>query len=62
MYTVVLCGFLKERDHLEHLCTEWKIIIKLILEKDDGWAWAGLLWLRVVTSDCCREGNEPSGS
>ena len=33
-----------------------------IRERDDGWAWAGLLWLRIVTSDCCHEGNEPSGS
>ena len=39
-----------ERDHLEDLSLDGRIIVKLILKKSVGRAWVGLTWLRVRTS------------
>jgi hypothetical protein len=38
-----------ERDHLEDLVVDGRIILKLIVKKLDGGTWNGLLWLRVGT-------------
>jgi hypothetical protein len=42
-------GDLMERDHLEDLDVDGRIILKLIFKKWDGGAWAGLIWLRLGT-------------
>ena len=42
-------GDLRKRDHLEDLGIDGRIILKWIFRKWDGEAWAGLLWLRIVT-------------
>jgi len=39
-------GDLRERDHLEQLGIDGRIILKCILKKWDGEAWTGLIWLR----------------
>jgi hypothetical protein len=44
-------GDLMERDHLEDLGIDWKIILKWIFNKWDGEAWTGLLWLITETGD-----------
>jgi len=36
-----------ERDHLEDLSTDGRIILKLIFKKWDGEAWTSLIWLRI---------------
>jgi hypothetical protein len=36
----------KERDHRETLDVGGRIILKWILEKEDGVIWPGLTWLR----------------
>jgi hypothetical protein len=42
-------GDLRERDHLEDLRIDWRIILKWIFKKCDGEAWSGLLWFRIGT-------------
>ena len=42
---------LKERDHLEYLDIDGKIILKSILKKYNGSMWTGSIWLRTGTSD-----------
>jgi hypothetical protein len=44
-------GDLSERDYLEDLNTDGKIILKWILEKDKLRAWAGMTCLRIGASD-----------
>ena len=39
----------KERDHLEDLSLDVRIILKWILKMWDGQAWTGLIWLRIGT-------------
>jgi hypothetical protein len=34
------------------------IIIKWFVKKDEGMAWTGLIWLRIV-ADSCERRNEP---
>jgi len=42
-------GNLRERGHLEDLGVDGAIILKWICKKWDGYAWAGLIWLRIGT-------------
>ena len=35
------------RNHLENMGVDWRIILKWILKKWDGEAWAGLTWFRI---------------
>jgi hypothetical protein len=51
VYTGCWWGDLMERDHLEYLRVDGRIIIKWIFKKWDGEAWTGLLWLRIGTGD-----------
>jgi hypothetical protein len=38
------------------------IILEGISEKQDGWLWIGLIWLRTETmAGCCEHGDEGSG-
>jgi hypothetical protein len=46
----VWVGKPEERGHLEGLGIEERIILKWMLKKQDGKAWAGLLWLSIGTS------------
>jgi hypothetical protein len=52
---------LRERDHLKDLGIDGRIILKWILNKLDGKAWTGLIWLKIVAG-ACEHSNEPSGS
>ena len=45
----VLVGILRERDHLEDLGVDGRIILRWILRKWNGDAWARLVWLRTGT-------------
>jgi hypothetical protein len=40
----------KERDHYEDLDISGSIILKWILERQDGVVWTGLIWLSIGTS------------
>jgi hypothetical protein len=44
-------GNLMERDNLEDVGVDWRIILKLIFKTWDGEAWTGLFWLRIGTGD-----------
>jgi len=49
------------RDHLEDLSVDGRIILRCMCKKWDGggWAWIGLIWLRIGTgSGCCECGIE----
>jgi hypothetical protein len=41
---------LKERDHLQGLGIDGKVIVEWILWKEGGKVWTGLIWLRIGTS------------
>ena len=43
-------GNVKDRDHLEDLVVDGRIILQLVFSKQDGWTWIGLLWLTLGTS------------
>jgi len=43
-------GSLRERDHVEDLGIDERIISLQILKKYDGRIWTGLIWLRIRTS------------
>ena len=47
MYTGLWEGHLTERDNVEDLGVDGRIILKLIFKKRDGNAWTGLVWLRI---------------
>jgi hypothetical protein len=40
-------GNLRERDHLEDLDVDRRIILRCIFRKWDMGAWTGLIWLRI---------------
>ena len=44
-------GDLTERDHLENLGVDGRMILKFIFKKWDGEAWTGLIWLRIGKDD-----------
>ena len=44
-------GDLTERDHLENLGVDGRMILKFIFKKWDGEAWTGLIWLRIGKGD-----------
>jgi hypothetical protein len=46
-------GNLKERDHLEDLYIDGRIILKCILKKQDGWG--DMDWLDMVQKESCWE-------
>jgi hypothetical protein len=43
----VWLGSVKERDHLEVLCIDWRIILKCFFNKYHVRAWIRLIWLRI---------------
>jgi hypothetical protein len=48
---------------LEDLDVGGRIILKWILERQDGMVWTGMTWPRIGASGgFCEDGNEPSGS
>jgi hypothetical protein len=49
VYTGFWCGDLRERDHLRDLGVDGSIILRWILNKWDGKAWTGLMWLKMET-------------
>jgi len=44
-----LWGDLRERDHLENLGVDWRIILKWVFKKCDEEPWTGLIWFRIGT-------------
>jgi hypothetical protein len=54
---------LQERDNSENLVMDGNIILKLILDIQDGKVWTGLIWLRIGSvAASCEHGNESSCS
>jgi hypothetical protein len=49
VYTGFWWGNLRERDRLDYPGVYGKIILRWIFSKLGGWAWTGLIWLRVRT-------------
>jgi len=49
VHTGIWWGNLRERDHLEDRGTDGRVIIRWIFRKWCGWAWTGLMWLRIGT-------------
>jgi hypothetical protein len=52
---------MRERDNLEDLSIDWKIILKPVFKKWDGEVWTGFIWLK-IGEDCCEFGNESPDS
>ena len=53
MHTGSWCGNLKDRDHLESLGIDGRIIIKWLLKKWDREAGTALLWLKIGAGGGC---------
>jgi hypothetical protein len=49
----VLVGRPGQRDHLEDLGVDCRIILKWMFKKWDGETWTGFLWLRTWTGAKC---------
>jgi len=43
-------GNVKNRNHLEDMVVDGRIMLQLVFNKQDGWTWTGLLWFRLGTS------------
>jgi len=50
VHTVFRWGNLKERDYLDDLDKDGRIVLKLMFKKWDGGPWTGLIWLWIGTS------------
>ena len=48
-----LCGYPRERDHLQDLDIGGRIILKWIYKKWAGKAWNGFVWLTIGTGGGC---------
>jgi hypothetical protein len=58
VHTGLWWGNLRERNHLEDRGIDGKVIIRWIFRKWGGWAWTGLMWLRIGTgAGTCERGN-----
>jgi hypothetical protein len=56
-------GNQRKRGNLEALCVNGGIILQQMLNKLDGRACTGFIWLRKSKmAGCCENGHEPSGS
>ena len=53
MYAGVWWGNMKERDHLEGLVIDGRVILKWILKKWVGEIWTGLIWPRIRKGGRC---------
>jgi len=53
VHTGFLWGNLRERNHLEDLGKDGRIILKWIFKKWHGEKWSGLIWLRMGTVGRC---------
>ena len=51
VFTGFWWGNLRERDHLEELGVDGKIILRWIFRKRDVGEWTGLMWLRIGTGE-----------
>ena len=63
MYTEFWWGSLRERDHLEDLGVDGRIILRWIFRKWDVGVWTGSSYFTIGTVvGTCECGNEPLGS
>jgi hypothetical protein len=46
----ILVGIPEGKRPLGRLRRRWRIILRWILEREDGVVWTGLIWLRIGTS------------
>jgi hypothetical protein len=52
MHAGFWCGNLKDRDHVDDLVVDGRMILKWILKKErNGRVWSGLVWVRRGTDD-----------
>jgi hypothetical protein len=49
VYKGIWWGKLRERDNLKDIGVDERIILKLVFKKWNGWAWTGVIWLRIET-------------
>ena len=54
-------GELKEREKLEDVNVDRKIISNCFLNKYDGRVWTGLIWLRIGHVACCCDDDADKG-
>jgi hypothetical protein len=59
----IFIGIVNERDNLEGLGVNEKIILEIIFNREGGRTWTGFMQLRIGTgASSCAHGDEPSGS
>jgi hypothetical protein len=49
VHTGIWWGDLKDRDHLENLGVDVRVILRLTTKQWNGEAWIGLMWMRIGT-------------